>query len=75
LSDLTGNQSFRSTPDNPIGRVMIVTHEEVARISALSPVHRLTIESFLESGRWILKKHFGETAPGTGMNHATVVSH
>lgn len=45
----------------------VVTPEEVAKISAISPVHRLTVESFLESGRWVLTRKGADKGADTMM--------
>jgi hypothetical protein len=50
-----------------------VSHEEVEKISALSPAHRLTVQEFLDSGRWMLKGQVGGTAPGAARDHATAI--
>ena len=45
-------------------RPVTVSREEVEKISSLSPAHRLTVQSFLNTGRWMIKNKNGGSPSG-----------
>ena len=50
-----------------------VTQQEVDEISALSPAHRLTVQSFIESGRWIVKDQIVRSHSGNEGTYGAAV--